>query len=301
MKVLVFGGSGFLGSYVVDELVSRGHEVAIFDRKPSRWAHSSVLYLGGDLLDAQRVEAAVRGYEVVYNFAGLADLNASIERPIETITLNVIGNTHVLDGCRKHGVHRYVFASSVYVFSDKGAFYGASKKASEVIIEEYSRQYDLDYTVVRYGSVYGERADETNRIYRLVRQALLEKKITFLGDGSEEREYIHGSDAAKLSVDILDPAYSRTSVVLTGIERYRYRDLLYLIREILGNKIEIELRNHEYKGHYTMTPYTFSPTVAKKLINNPSVDFGQGLLHCIRVMHEQLGLASELPISPDHD
>lgn len=156
----------------------------------------------GDIMDADAVADAVAGHGVVYNFAGLADLNDSIDRPVETVQLNVMGNLNVLEASRAAKVERFVYASSVYVFSHKGAFYGASKKSSELIIEQYGDQYDLDYTIVRYGSVYGERADASNRIYRLIRQALTEGKITFPGDGSEEREYIHGRDAGKLSVDI---------------------------------------------------------------------------------------------------
>jgi UDP-glucose 4-epimerase len=290
MKVLVFGGAGFLGSYVVDALVERGLEVAIFDRKPSRFAPAAVRATQGDLLDKPAVERAVKGFDVVYNFAGLADLNASIDRPADTVTLNVLGNLNVLEACRAAGVKRFVYASSVYVFSNKGAFYGASKKASELFIEEYSRQYGLEYTIVRYGSVYGERADETNRIYRLLRDALTQKKITFLGDGTEEREYIHGRDAAKLSVDVLDAAYKNTHVVLTGVERFRYDELLEMMREIVGGGVEVVFLSQEYKGHYHMTPYSFSPTVGKKLVNNPSVDFGQGLLECVDTMYRELGL-----------
>ncbi|NQV56702.1 MAG: NAD(P)-dependent oxidoreductase, partial [Rhodospirillales bacterium] len=231
--------------------------------------------------------AAVTGQDIVYNFAGLADLNDSIDRPVETVQLNVLGNLNILEACRANKIQRFVYASSVYVFSHKGAFYGASKKSSELIIEQYGNQYDLDYTIIRYGSVYGERADTNNRIYRVIRQALTEGKITFLGDGSEEREYIHGRDAGKLSVDILDQAYRNQHVILTGIERHRYSDLLEMVREMMNNEINIEMLDQDYKGHYVMTPYSFSPTVGVKLVNNPSIDFGQGMLECIEnVFHE---------------
>lgn len=301
MKVLVFGGSGFLGSYVVDELVARGHGVTIFDRLPSPWAPKSVEVVIGDILDREEVARAVTGFEIVYNFAGFADLNASIDRPIETVTANVVGNLNVLEACRRAGVTRFLYASTVYVFSTKGAFYGASKKASELLIEEYQRQYGLDYTILRYGSVYGQRADETNRIYRLLREALTERRITFLGNGLEEREYIHGRDAARLSVDVLAPEYRNTNLMLTGGERYRYRDLLDLIAEILDHRVEIVLLGKEYKGHYHLTPYAFAPTIGKKLVSNPSVDFGQGLLECIQTLCQELSLVGELPAIGEHD
>ena len=286
-KVTVFGGAGFLGSYVVEELVKRGHQVTIFDKKAPAGLENGFNVIQGDIMDGGAVAEAAASQDVVYNFAGLADLNDSIDRPVETVKLNVMGNLNVLEAARASGAERFVYASSVYVFSHKGAFYGASKKSSELVIEQYGEQYDLDYTIVRYGSVYGERADVSNRIYRLIRQALTEGKITFPGDGSEEREYIHGRDAGKLSVDILDPAYAGQHVILTGIERHRYSDLLALVCEMLNGEVEIEMLDQDYKGHYVMTPYSFSPTVGVKLVNNPSIDFGQGVLECVEhVFHE---------------
>lgn len=286
-NIIVFGGAGFLGSYVVEELVRRGHQVTVYDRKAPVGIKNGFQVIEGDIMDGGAVAAAVAGQNAVYNFAGLADLNDSIDRPMETVQLNVMGNLNVLEACRAAKVERFVYASSVYVFSHKGAFYGASKKSSELIIEQYGEQYGLDYTIVRYGSVYGERADASNRIYRLIRQALTEGKITFAGDGSEEREYIHGRDAGKLSVDILGEAYAGQHVILTGIERHRYSDLLALVREMLNGEVDIEMLDQNYKGHYVMTPYSFSPTVGVKLVNNPSIDFGQGVLECVEhVFHE---------------
>ena len=300
MKVLVAGGAGFLGSYVVDQLIERGHDVTIFDINPPRQGLQRARFVRGNILDVGAVGAAVDGNEVVYNFAGLADLNDSIDKPVETVSLNVIGNLNILEASRQRKVKRFVYASSVYVFSHKGAFYGASKKASELLVEQYGEQYDLGYTIIRYGSVYGERGDTNNRIYRILRQALLERKISFPGDGLEEREYVHGRDAAKLSVDVIEnEKYRKQAVILTGVERFKYADLLNLIREMMNGEVEIEMLGNDYKGHYVLTPYSFSPRVGLKLVNNPSIDFGQGLLDCINHLYQELqdeGLIDTAPV-----
>src|SRR6185295_13596138 len=131
MKVLVFGGAGFLGSYVVDALVARGHAVTVYDRRPSPHLPPEAREIEGDILDAERVAAAVRGAEVVYNFAGAANLDLSLRDPRTFLELNILGNVNVLEGCRRHPVRRFVYASSAYVLSSKGAFYGTSKRCSE--------------------------------------------------------------------------------------------------------------------------------------------------------------------------
>jgi len=304
MKVLVFGGAGFLGSYVVDELITRMHDVTIYDLKTSLYTNVNATIIVGDIMDVEAVKAAIKGHDAVYNFAGLADLNYSIDKPVETVTLNVIGNLNILEAARLAGVKRYLYASSVYVFSQKGAFYGASKKSSELIVEQYGEQYDMDYTIVRYGSVYGERANSNNRIYRILREALTEHKITFKGNGLEEREYVHGRDAGKLSVDVLeDNKYCNQNVILTGIERFRYSDLLGFVKEMLNNEVSVEMLDQDYEGHYTLTPYSFSPSIGVKLVNNPSVDFGQGLLQCINHVFNELqeeGLVDAMPVPPEY-
>lgn len=294
MKILVAGGSGFLGSYVVDELVGRGHDVTIFDLRESPFKNPKASLILGDVMDKRSVQNAISGHDVVYNFAGLADLNDSIDKPVETVTLNVMGNLNLLEGCRIHGISRFVYASTVYVFSRKGAFYGASKKSSELIIEQYAENYQLPYTIIRYGSVYGERGDSTNRIYRIIREALTQKSITFQGDGTEEREYIHGRDAAVLSVDVLDEKFRDQNVTLSGLERLSYKELLGILNEMMNGEVDIRMRSEEYQGHYVLTPYSFAPTVGVKLVNNPSIEFGQGLLECIEHVYNELQEEGEL-------
>lgn len=288
MKVLVVGGSGFLGSYVVDELIARGHRVTVFDRLPPDHAPPGTAYIAGDVLDPGAVDRAVAGAEIVYHFAGQPDIGRSLSDPVGTIQLNVLGTTHVLDACRRFGVRRMLFASTLYIFSDSGAFYGASKHCCERLVDEYNKIFGLETTIIRYGSVYGERADAQNRIFRILRQAIEQKRIVFPGDGSEVREYIHGIDAARLSADLLEAGYGNQAVMLTGAERYCYRDLLELIREILGGEVALEYQNLDYPGHYHLTPYSFVPKLSLKLIANPALDLGQGLLHCIRHIHDTL-------------
>ncbi len=287
MKILIFGGSGFLGSHVADQLSGLGHEVTIFDVKLSPYLKPNQKMIVSTMHDLDRVRSAVHESDVVYHFAGIADLNHSINHPFETIHSNVMGHTTVLEAVRVASIQRYVFASTVYVYSDKGSFYGVSKKCCEKILEEYHREFGIPYTILRYGSVYGSRSDKQNRIYRILKQALMEQRIDFQGDGDEEREYIHVQDAAKLSTEILSKEYENQHIILTGVERYKYSELLTMVNEILGGKIKIDYKRDEYAGHYKITPYSFEPQLGKKLVNNPYTDFGQGLLDLARQIRNE--------------
>ncbi|MCX5884695.1 MAG: NAD(P)-dependent oxidoreductase [Proteobacteria bacterium] len=288
MKAVVFGGAGFLGSHVADVLTDAGYHVRIFDLKPSPYIRAGQTMIVGDILDPDAVSKAVEGCDYVYNFAGIADLDDASTKPSDTLLLNVYGNTLLLDACVRAGCRRFIYASTIYVYGDKGGFYRCSKQASELYIEEYHRHFNLSYSVLRYGTLYGPRADGRNSIYRYLRQALKEKKISAVGTGDEFREYIHVRDAARLSVEILDDKYANTHVTLTGHHVMRFKDLLLTIREILSEQIEIEYIEMANRNHYELTPYSYVPKVDYKLTSNCYVDIGQGLIECLAEIDREM-------------
>lgn len=284
-KVIVFGGAGFLGSYVAETLLKQNYEVIIADLEPSRYTDQKH-FKKVDILNQDEIAEVVdTDTYAVYNLAGFANLDRAVDFPVKTFELNVLGNLHILEACRQVDLQHYVFASSAYATSDKGSFYGISKLSSEKIIKEYNKRFGLNYTILRYGSVYSERSYENNYIYNLVKKAVETGRIVHSGDGEEIREYIHASDAARLSVEVLEnKAYHNEILMLTGVERMKRVEVFNMINEILGGEIKIELAKDGYAHHYKSTPYSFQPEPSKKLVANPYVDMGQGLLECIKTV-----------------
>lgn len=293
MKVVIFGGSGFIGSHVAEALVEAGHEVTIFDLKPPPQELASLAYVQGSTLDRELVARTIQGQGAVYNFAGIAHLDIGLNHPIETVEQNVLATVLSLEAARQAGVERYVYASSIYVYSQSGSFYRCSKQAAELYIEEYQRLHGLGYTILRFGTIYGPRADQYNSVRKVLAQALFDRRIVVKGSGDEIREYVHVRDAARSSAAILSEEFRNEMVVLTGHHPMRYRDMLATVREIVGEDVEISLSEppsedirHGRSGHYRLTPYHFAPKIAKKLVNNPYLDLGQGLLECLRELYE---------------
>lgn len=287
--VIVYGGSGFLGSHVADALTDAGYSVRIFDLAPSPYLRPGQEMIVGDILDPVATKEAAEGCSYVYNFAGLADIDDAKNRPVDTVQLNVLGNMHCLEAARAAGAERFVFASTVYVYSESGSFYRASKQASERLIEVYQERYGIDYTILRYGSLYGRRADARNGIYRLLKQALQDSHIAYSGSAHAMREYIHATDAAKLSVQILAPEYANRHLVLTGQERMAVKNLMQMIAEMIPEKsIELSFNENPIPGHYVMTPYGFSPKIGHKLVPSDYVDIGQGLLDVLSELYEKM-------------
>lgn len=288
MKITVFGGAGFLGSHICDKLSDAGHEVTIYDITPSPWVRSDQTMLVGDILNEASVDEAVRGADAVYNFAGIADIGEAEKRPLDTAKFNFLGNAVVLESCRKAGVKRFVFASSLYVYSHAGGFYRCSKQACELFIEHYRQAFGLEYTILRYGSLYGPRADRRNAIYRFVREALENGVIEYYGLPTALREYVHVEDAALCSVEILEPQYADSNIVLTGSQPMRVGDLLKMIAEMLGKDIEFRFLGDGKSGHYEITPYSYSPRVGKKMVPRLTTDLGQGILRVVEELHKEL-------------
>ena len=297
-RALVTGGSGFLGSHIADTLSARGWAVTLFDRRPSPWRRPDQEMVVGDVLDQAAVGRAVEGAAAVYHLAALADLEAARARPLEAARTNVLGTVGLLEAARAAGVERFLFASTVYVYSRAGGFYRCSKQACEAFIEEYRRQFGLPYTILRYGSLYGPRADESNGFYRLLKQAATEGRVRHEGSPDDVREYIHVEDAARLSADALDPAHADQHLILTGHHPTPIRDLFILFSEILGREIEVEVvppREGADDAHYRITPYAYSPRVGRKLTSNLTVDMGQGVLQLLAQIDRERAAGEAAP------
>jgi UDP-glucose 4-epimerase len=290
VKLVVTGGAGFLGSHLVDALVAAGHDVTVFDRVGSRYLPRGVREVTGTLADPAALASLVEGADAVYHLAGFADLNAARTQPLATVEANIVGTVNLLEAMRAHGVGRLLFASTVYVYSREGGFYRCSKQACESYIEEYGRAFGLRYTVLRYGSLYGPRADRSNGVYRLLAAAMTEGRIAYTGAPDDIREYIHVEDAARLSVDALDDDFVDQHVMLTGPAPTRAADLFMMFQEILGRPVAVDYRAPEGpgSGHYAVTPYAFTPKPGRKLVTTHYVDMGQGLLRIVEDLHHEI-------------
>jgi UDP-glucose 4-epimerase len=288
-KVLVIGGAGFMGSHTADELSNCGYQVTIYDRIASPWLRPDQEMVVGDVNDMKKLEAAMKNVTALYHFAGIADIGESRRRPYETIEANVMGLSKVLEVAVKSSVKRFVFASTMYVYSSHGSFYRASKQAAEIIIEAYSQEFGIEYTFLRYGSLYGPRAQDWNGIRRFASQIIKEGKLDYHGNGLEMREYIHVNDAAKLSVDVLDSKFANNAVTITGQQLIRVDDLFSVLFEIVGRtRVVNYMGENNFTDHYGQTPYRYTPKQAKKIVPQEFVDLGQGLLEIIEEVNHQM-------------
>ncbi len=287
MKIAVLGGSGFLGSHVADELSKRGHKVTIFDIKKSRWIRPDQKMCIGNILNIKDLEKIIKNSEVVFHFAALADLTKSLKEPINTVRLNILGTVQALELCRKYKIKRFIHASTIYVNSVEGGFYRSSKRAAEDYVEEYKKIYGLNYTILRFGSLYGLRSDNTNGLRLIIKDSLINKRISYTGSKKTKRRYIHVLDAARACADILKNKYKDQHVIITGKKEIKITEFLKNLSKILNISGKINFKNKKEIGHYETTPFTYKFKKGKNYNFKSSINMNIGILELIREIRNE--------------
>lgn len=291
-RALVTGGAGFLGSHIAAVLLKQDVEVVIFDVVPPTDQTTGCVYVQGDVSDTDDLKRAFEDCDYVFHTAAIANIDETRMMPVQTMEVNVVGTARCLEAACEAGVKRFILASSIYVSGKLGSFYRVSKFAGELLCQTYYDEFNLPYTIVRYGSLYGRKANKWNFVYRLCREVLKDRVISYYGTGDEVREFINVEDAARETVHVaLQEEYAGKAVLVTGHQRMRMREFFDLVNEILGYRVDIKfLGNHDHR-HYKTTPYSFEPELPVRINMRHYVDISEGILGCLEEI--QKGLQAE--------
>ncbi len=284
MKCLVTGGSGFLGSYLAEELLNQNHIVTILDKNsPNFNLNKKIKFIKADLLNSKKIESAVKNQDIIFHYGGLSGIYESMKNPIRTAEYNIIGTLKLLDLCVKYKIKKFIFASTLYVNSEQGGFYKSSKKAVEDFIEEYYKKYNLKFNILRFGTVYGYRASKENSINTIIDLAIKKKIVFYKGNKKNIREYINVRDAAKMAVKTINKKYINQYLQITGNKKTSVINALKVIKKELGIKSEIIYsKNNKYEGHYIKTPDNFKFKKAKKIKLKKNISFKLGVREIIK-------------------
>src|SRR5579884_2162859 len=249
MRVLVTGGSGFIGSHVVDKLRAAGHEPVIYDLRPSPWHEPGTVDTRlGSITDREALERALHSCDAVAHLAAVADVNDVHAEPEDAERVNARGTVAVLEAARRAGVKRIVYASTIWVYSDcaeedvdeetllpaPSHLYTSTKLAGELYCKAYQELYGIDYTILRFGIPYGPRAREAAVIPAFVGKALRGEPLTLAGDGSQSRRFVYVEDLAEgVAAGLSDVAVNRV-YNLASDENVSIKQIAETIRTELG-------------------------------------------------------------------
>lgn len=282
MRILITGGSGFLGGHLVECLIKAGHKCTIYDFEKPNFDITKASFIKGDILDEIKIGKALNSIDIIYHFAGEADISNSNKFPNSAVENNILATSKLLNLAVKKKIKRFIFASTVYVYSEQGGVYRTTKQACELLIENYKNIFNLDFTILRFGSLYGPRANNFNWLKNVISNFKKNKNIMRETSGNELRNYIHVIDAAKLSMKAMNTKYKNKYLMLTGSQTISVKELLFLLKEISGSTSKIIFKNNKNTGdHYMITPFSFKPRMATKIKNDDEIDLGQGLYDLI--------------------
>ncbi len=307
MRVLVTGGSGFIGSHVVDKLRARGHEPVIYDLRPSPWhtdPDNPVDTVLGSITDREALERALHSCDAVAHLAAVADVNDVHAEPEDAERVNARGTVAVLEAARRAEVKRIVYASTIWVYSDcepeevdedtllppPSHLYTSTKLAGELYCKAYQELYGIDYTILRFGIPYGPRAREAAVIPAFVNKALAGDPLTLAGDGSQSRKFVYVEDLAEgVALGLEDVAVNRI-YNLASDETVTIKQIAETIKELMGDVeiVHTPARPGDFGGKIVS-----SRRAERELGWTAATPFSEGVRRYIGWRHEQAAARSD--------
>ena len=302
-KVAVTGGSGFIGSHVVDALIDAGHQVTVIDHRV-RPHRADVGYEDVDLMDLSSVLAATRGMEHVFHLAAVSNVNYAYKYPVYTTALNVMGTAHVMEAARINGAKRVYLASTVWVYNGApsgkpadetvpfylegaGHIYTSTKMAAEMICHNYHQLYQVPFTVLRYGIPYGPRMREELLIPIFLKKALNGQALTVSGKGDQYRNFVYVRDMAEAHVLAMKDAAANQTYNLEGRRKVTVLEVAEGLKKLVGDQVKIEF-TPERPGDFGGKEIS-AEKARRDLSWQPSVEFEDGLKRTVEWFRQKWG------------
>ena len=259
MNILVTGGAGFIGSHLVRHLLAKGEQVTALDNLSTGLAENlppEAKLVEMDILDEDLPKVVAAGaFDAIVHLAAQTMVDTSIKNPLLDTRENLLGTVQVLEAARAANVKRVIFASTAAVYGDVKeddlpvreaqatlplSFYGLSKLSVEKYLEMYENLYGMEYVVLRFANVYGERQGDGGEggVISIFAKAVAEgRDITIYGDGEQTRDFVYAGDIAEgiwaaLRTEEVNAAYNLSTQTETSL-----RELVSLLAEIRGREI----------------------------------------------------------------
>lgn len=261
MKILVTGGAGFIGSWIVDLLLKQNHQVVIVDNLSTGKKENLVPQAKSYILDITNHNELNKIFEVekpeiVFHLAANPMLRLSIEDPLYDAKTNILGTISVLESCRKNNVKKIIYTSTGGARVGEPEYnpvdekhplnpsspYGISKHSAEHYVWMYHKLHNLDYLIFCFGNVYGPKDEpRTKRLIPLFINLLLDnQQPKIFGTGEHTRDYIYVEDLAEFLVNSIDKNPQHKLFHLANQKQISVNKIWSLLKQISNTNIEVE-------------------------------------------------------------
>ena len=295
MKILVTGGSGFIGSNLVDKLLENGYDVKIFDVSEPKYK-SNADFIKGDVLSLEQITNASIGIDIIYHLAAEADVNRMLLFPLFSTKLNTIGTLNVLEAAKINKCKRLLFASTEWVYGSckdekvdetsrlypphQDHIYTSSKIASEMYVQNYYDLYGVNYTIMRFGIPFGPRARPSTVTHIFLTKAIKKEPIIIHGSGNQFRQFIYIDDLVDGCIACLKLEVKNQIINLEGKKKITIKMIAETIKDLFDEDVKINFikkREGDFKGRFV------DASKSKKLLNwEPKYEYKESMKKYIK-------------------
>lgn len=312
-RIFVTGGAGFIGSNLVDRLLSEGHSVVAYDnfstgqKRFLEIAQKSEHFtlVTGDTLDQDSLAVAMAGTDLVFHLAANADVRHGIQHPHKDLEQNTIATFRVLEAMRTNGIYRIVFSSTGSVYGEPDVFptpesapfpvqtslYGASKLSGEALIQAYCEGFGFQAHIFRFVSLLGRRYSHGHvfDFYRSLRKD--PTRLTVLGDGHQRKSYLHVEDCLDALLVALQKANARVNIFNLGTDEYcEVNQSIGWITNHLGISPRLEYTGGD-RGWVGDNPFIFLDCERIRQLGwRPRFTIMEGIVHTLEYLIESTWL-----------
>ena len=237
-KILVTGGSGFVGSHLTKLLSKKKFKVTVLDIKRPKF--KKINFIKSNLSNFTKLKKITKNVDIVFHLAGVSDITKVKSIPLETIKNNILFSSYLLEACRINNVKRFIFASSIHAHGKAGNLYTSSKIATEQIIKNFNLLYNLNYTILRYSTVYGMHNRGVDVITLFINKAKNNKNIKVHGNGLQTRDFVHAEDIANASLQAMNLKYKNKTLTIGQNKNIKIIDLARKIIKLSNSKSKIQ-------------------------------------------------------------
>lgn len=257
MKILLTGGAGFIGSNLTKRLVNEGHSVVVLDNllrgnKIEKDIFEKIDFRLGDVRDAQFVNDAAKGCDVIIHFAAVLGVDVVADNPVETMDVEVIGTRNVVMAAHANNVKKIMYASTSGIYGhsafenvlteevlvDPRTSYAMAKRYNEIYLASHHDEKGIDIVSLRFFNVYGYNQDNRMVVPRFFEQAIKGEKITVFGTGMQTRDFTYIDDTVESCIRLLNVKGCHI-VNIANEEEWCIKDLADKIKEITQSNSEL--------------------------------------------------------------